>query len=265
MRNPIGFAIALSLATFASAEEPLPDDFISARPSVQLFKAYAEFKMANYDLAQRMWLNIKGSARAEAMFNLAILYDQGLGVEESIEQALIYYEQAARGGSRSAAYQLGLIYLHDKRIEQDNRQAEHWLTVAAHDGDEDAAQLLKQLAGEQPDDPLFQVHKLLAQGDTETAVAELQQLADTGNIRALTRLAWLHESGLGVEHDLGHAATLFRQAAEAGDAEAQYALSVMLMTGSGQKQDRDAAKRWLQKAAAQGHRSAQQALDAYSR
>ncbi|MEH6626013.1 MAG: tetratricopeptide repeat protein [Motiliproteus sp.] len=265
MRCLNAFIAGLLLSSLANASEPLPDDFLSARPSVQLFKAYAEFKMANYDMAQRMWLNIKDSARPEALFNLGILYDQGLGVEEDINQAIYYYEQAARGGSRSAAYQLGLIYRHDKRIETNPRQAERWLTVAAHDGDEDAALLLKQMAGEAPDDPMFRVQRLLAEGEVETAVSELQQLAKSGNIRAVTRLAWLHESGLGVEQDLDRAATLFRQAAEAGDAEAQYALAVMLMTGSGQTKDTKAAQEWLKKSAVQGHRSAKQALDAYSR
>ncbi|MCW8884525.1 MAG: sel1 repeat family protein [Motiliproteus sp.] len=263
LSRALGLSLLLSASLPLKAETPLPDDFVSALPPVQLFKAYAEFKMANYDLAKQMWLSIKGGAQAEALFNLAILYDQGLGAEEDIQQALDYYQQAARLGSRSAAYQLGIIYLNDKRIEPDPVQAQRWLTVAAHDGDEEAAQLLKQLAGESKGDPMVAVQQLLVAGEMEAAVAELELLAAANNATAITRLAWLYESGLGVEQNLQQAARLFRQAAELNDAEAQYALAVMLMTGSGQTQDRDQAISWLRRAAAQGHRSAQQALSAY--
>lgn len=264
MRFAATVTLNLVLCAPLSATETLPDDFLSASPTVKLFKAYAEFKMANYDLAQGMWLSIQGSARAEALFNLGILYDQGLGVAADIDQALTYYRQAARLGSRSAAYQLGVLYLNDPRLLRDEGEAEHWLTVAAHDGDEDATRLLRQLAGEAKDDPLYRIQQLLRRGETEQAVSHLHQLAGQGDPRALTRLAWLYEAGLGVGKDLDQAARLFRQAAEAGHAPAQYALAVMLMTGSGQKQDVEAGITWLQKAADQGYASAIRALAAYS-
>ncbi len=245
--------------------QPFEDDFVTASPSVQLFKAYAEFKMGNYDLARRMWFSIKGKAHAEALFNIAILYEQGLGVEKNIDMAVDIYEQAARSGSRSASYQLGLFYLHGGLITQDLEKAEHWLSIAALDGDQEAAQLLQQLSGTETDVQFFKVQQLLIEGETERALARLHQLAKEGHVDAITRLAWMFESGVGIKRDLGQAARLFRQAAEMGDAKAQYALAVMLMTGTGQALDQKEARFWLEKAAKKHYKAAQNALKAYSR
>lgn len=247
--------------TPAFAEEPLPDDFISARPAVQLFKAYAEFKMANYDLARRMWLNTKGGARGEALFNLGILYDEGLGVEADIARALNYYEEAARNGSRSAAYQLGMLYLHDPRIRTNTEQARHWLALAAYDGDSEAAAQLAALDSDSDTQtPLAKVRTLLIQGDTETALQQLHRLVKEGDTQALTQLAWLHEAGIGVDKNLKKAAILFEQAAKAGDADAQYALAVMLETGAGVEQNQIQSRYWLNQSAQQGHMGALRAL-----
>lgn len=239
----------------------LPDDFLSAKPTVQLFKAYAEFKMANYELAKAMWLNVKGSAKPDALFNVGILYDEGKGVDASITQAIEYYEMAALAGSRSAAYQLGLTYLHDKRIQNDEEAARHWLSLAAYQGDKDAAHLLASLnPNGTNNDNMVGVQSLLAQGSNDSAVERLQLLAEEGNTAAKTQLAWLYEAGIGVEKDLNQAAALFSQAAQEGSSDAQYAIAVMSMTGTGLPENKQAAMLWLRKAAAQHHPSAIKAL-----
>ncbi|WP_432696751.1 tetratricopeptide repeat protein [Marinobacterium sp. YM272] len=245
----------------AGSDTQLPDDFYSAQPSVQLFKAYAEFKMANYETARLMWQSIDGSARAEALFNLGILYDDGLGVTEDLEQALSYYSEAAKAGSRSAAYRLGLLYLRDPRMATNTDEARYWLSRAALDGDKDAAALLKGLTDESSESSGMQkVESLLLEDESAEAVALLTQLAEQGDTAAMNRLAWIYESGVHVEKDLSRAAQLFERAAELGDAGSQYALGVMLMTGVGLEQDSDQAKHWLKQAAAQGHVSAKRAL-----
>lgn len=239
----------------------LPDDFYSAQPSVQLFKAYAEFKMANYETAHRMWQSIDGSARAEARFNLGILYDDGLGVKADLEQALGYYREAALAGSRSASYRLGLLYLRDPRMATDIDEARYWLSRAALEGDSDAAKLLKGMDNNSAvGDGMQKAEALLLEGESRQAVALLTQLAEQGDSAAMNRLAWIYESGVHVDKDLSRAAELFLQAAELGDAGSQYALGVMLMTGAGLPEDSERAKHWLKLAAGQGHVTAKRAL-----
>lgn len=246
------------------AAEELSDEFLSAKPKVQLFMAYAEFKMGHHEMALHMWSNVKQAAEAEAAFNIGILYEQGLGVEKDIAEALRYYQQAAEGGSRAGAYQAGLIYLNHPDYG-DRAAAEKWLSIAALDGDEDAAELLKTLnaSDDDPvDDPIVQVKSLIAAGETEQAVTMLQDLvAQTPpDYRAMTRLAWLYEAGIGVERDIDQAGVLFKQAAEAGIAEAQYAIAVMYQTGVGQPQDKEQAHLWLKRSADQGFQPAVQKI-----
>ena len=259
-------ALILCLSLSAQAQEQelkLSEEFIQAAPRIKLYMAYAEYKMGNHQLAQQMWLTVGGSGRAEALFNLANMYTLGVGVEQDLKKGLALYRESAVAGSRSAAYQLGVIYLNSTAF-YDRKQARHWLMIAALDGDSDAADLLIGLENTDSVNPMAEVQALLVNGKTEQALLKLQALARATppNYRAVTRLAWLYESGLAVERDVAQAAELFTQAAEAGDAEAQYAISVMYQTGIGKQQDKHEADIWLQRSAAQGYQAARDKLKA---
>lgn len=253
-------ALWLAHSPLLRAEPDLPADFLDAAPSVQLFRAYAEFKMGNYALARQMWLQVGGAARAEALFNLAILYEQGMGVAPDMASAVAYYRQAALAGSRAAAYQLGLIYHEGRSVRADALEAERWLYAAAIAGDREAAALLAGESQVSASSQLARIERELRAGNSEQALLALQALAASGQPQAMTRLAWLYEAGIGVSRDLAQAAALFRQAAERGEAQAQYALAVMLMTGAGQPVNPQQARYWLRQAADQGHQRAARAL-----
>ncbi|WP_461516625.1 tetratricopeptide repeat protein [Porticoccus sp.] len=260
MRTHIGYLlIALLLSTHAQAEPDLPEEFHAAQPKMQLYMAYAEFKMAHYDVARKMWLHITGKGSGEAAFNLGILYEQGLGVDQDIPKARDYYLLAAEKGSRAGAYQVGLMHMnHPELVSAET--ATHWLTIAALDGDEDAADMLKSinLGDDAEDDPILKVRQLIAIGEVDQARELLIEMSEASppDYVAMTRLAWLYETGLGVEQDIHRAGELFKIAAEGGNAEAQYALSVMYETGVGQLKDTDLAQYWLQQSAKQHYQLA---------
>lgn len=261
MRNCLALLmINLSSMAYAMPQaENLPDDFVHAQPRVQLYMAYAEYKMANYGLAHDMWQNIHGKGRAEALFNLGILYEQGKGVDKSLSQAKDYYLSAAAHGSRAAAYQVGLMALEYPELISE-QLARQWLTVAALDGDEDASRLLESLQHNEgaTDDPLISVQRLLMRGEIEQALEQLKSLTKPPKpeYNAVTELAWLYETGLAVERDLNKAASLFEQAAKAGIPKAQYSLAVMYATGSGKEKDTELADYWLNKSADNGYKPA---------
>ena len=137
---------------------------------------------------------------------------------------------------------------------------------AAELGDEGAAAQLAALDGKADvkpaDSRLAEARRLEADGKLPEATAAYRAIAEAGDARGLTRLAWLHEAGRGVPRSLDEAARLFRQAAEAGEAEGQYALSVMLDTGAGQAKNPEEALRWLRASAASGYQPAVEALKA---
>lgn len=251
--------ITLLVSLCAQAEVELSEEFHAAEPKMQLYLAYAEFKMAHYEVAREMWLHITGKGSGEAAFNLGILYEQGMGVEKNLVTARDYYLEAAEKGSRAGAYQVGLMHMnHPDLVSAET--ATHWLTIAALDGDEDAADMLKSIntGGTAADSPMLKVRQLIAKGDVDQARELLIDMAEATppNYEAVTRLAWLYETGLGVEQDIDRAGELFKVAAEAGNAEAQYALSVMYETGVGQPQDTVQSLHWLQLSASQQYQPA---------
>lgn len=250
--------LVLLAAAHSLAETELPEEFQAAEPGIQLYMAYAEFKMAHYETAREMWLHISGKGSSEAAFNLGILYEQGMGVEQDLTKARDYYLQAAEKGSRAGAYQVGLMHLnHPELVSAET--ATHWLTIAALDGDEDAAEMLKSInLGTDSAGPMLKVRQLIARGEVDQARDLLMDLAGATppDYEAVTRLAWLYETGLGLEQDIDRAGELFTVAAEGGNAEAQYALSVMYETGVGRKKDPARSHYWLQLSASQHYQPA---------
>ena len=59
------------------------------------------------------------------------MYDRGAFVAANPEQAIIWYEKAARGGQPQAPINLGLMYLGDHGIPADPVRAAYWFAEAA--------------------------------------------------------------------------------------------------------------------------------------
>jgi uncharacterized protein len=250
------------LASVAWAEEPDLVEIVR-NPVIGNYKGYAEFKMGHYDAARAIWEALAQRGNAEANFNLGILHEDGLGVPQSIQAAVAHYERAAVAGSSKAQYRLGLLYSVGAKIPKDEAKADRWLAAAAAQGDKDATALLALRGGAartQRDQDFLRAETLHASGQYQEAAAIWKRLAQEGDTRSRSRLAWMLEAGQGIPRNLDEAAKLFRQSAEEGDADAQYALAVMLQTGIGQALDPSQAQIWLRRAAAQGHGPANAAL-----
>lgn len=236
------------------------------KPAIGLYKGYAEFKMAHYAEARQIWSALADKGMGEAWFNLGILAEDGLGEAKNGAEARRRYEKAALAGSRNAALRLGTSLQTSRLGAPDLAGARHWLQVATDLGDDEAAAQLAVLDGpaarpvSAADKRLAQARRLEADGSLPDALSAYRALADAGDARGLTRLAWLYEAGRGVPRNLDEAARLFRQAAEAGEPEGQYALSVMLDTGAGQARNPDEALHWLRASAAGRYPPAVEAL-----
>jgi uncharacterized protein len=87
-------------------------------------------------------------------------------------------------------------------------------------------------------------------GDYATAVAEIQPLADKGEVRAQYFIATLAHYGHGQPRDPAKAAEWFRRAAEQGHALSQYHLGLAYEKGAGVPRDLVAAHMWLSISAA---------------
>lgn len=250
-------ACLLSVAsTGAWAQDSVRSDWLR-NPAMGNYKAYAEFKMAHYDFAREVWQTLAEVGNGDALFNLGVLAEDGLGEAKNLSKAEALYVGAANAGNFKAQYRLGLLYFAGTLLPRDADKARLYLTQAATHGDKDAKDMLAQLGQAAAAlTPLQQAELLGGGGQHEQAVALYRTLADAGNATAQTRLAWAYEAGRGVTPDLQEAARRFEMAAQAGNAEAQYALAVMLNTGRGRNMDKEQSAQWLARAAAQNYPAA---------
>ncbi len=226
-------------------------------PAMGNYKAYAEFKMTHYAKAREVWETLAEVGNGDALFNLGVMAEDGLGESRNMAKAEALYTGAADGNNFKAQYRLGLLYSTGGLLNKDTAKARVYLTLASRHGDKDAVAMLAQLddAGQIPT-PLQQADLLSARGQHAQAAEQYAVLAANNDAQAQTRLAWMYEAGRGVPQDLSEAARRFEIAANAGQAEAQYALAVMYLTGRGKTRDEEMSMRWLKSAAAQNYPSA---------
>jgi hypothetical protein len=81
-----------------------------------------------------------------AQYDLALLYDQGLGVPHSDAQAFHWYSRAAEHGDVRAQYNLGLMYMNGQGMAPDFIQAYYWLSLALAGGEAKAPDARDYLA-----------------------------------------------------------------------------------------------------------------------
>ena len=178
---------------------------------------------------------------ASAQYDVALMYANGLGVQKSIEQALIWTESAAKKGHAAAQYLLGTAYQGGLGAPKDPVQAMAWLLKATESGSDKAPLKLAKILSLEAQ--ALEANFMLAAA--ERGVAEAQ-------------LAVANNSALDAEAADGVDWT--RRAAKQGLAAAQFALGARLEAEPDAAVEADSAEHWYREASAQGHPGAQLAL-----
>ena len=57
--------------------------------------------------------------RSDAMFNIALIYDNGFGIQTDKTRALFYYEAASQLSNKYALYNLGWMYYNGENVNKD--------------------------------------------------------------------------------------------------------------------------------------------------
>ena len=74
-----------------------------------------------------------------AQYDLAVLYDNGLGVPQSDAEALRWYTRAADQGDARAQYNLGLMYMNGQGVEPNLVLAYYWVSLSVAQGNANAS------------------------------------------------------------------------------------------------------------------------------
>lgn len=161
-------------------------------------------------------------ADANALCHLGMFYEQGIGTDVNMEQALTCYRQAAEMGNPMAYFNLGVCYFYGKGVTENIETALKWVRQAA-EMDYGEAQYflgLQYFVGEQ------------VEQDLQLSLSYLHKSADGGSLDARQLLPMV-ENEINVERQLkstkeiqnmldGYEAYMNRLAEELGCGDEEY-------------------------------------------
>tara|TARA_B100000686_G_scaffold30512_1_gene31262 strand:+ start:988 stop:1470 length:483 start_codon:yes stop_codon:yes gene_type:complete len=114
-------------------------EVFSVLVSGQTFKdANEAFEDKDYNKAFKIWKPLAEQGKAEAQFNLGLMYEGGHGVIKDYEEAVKWYRLAAEQSLVWAQFNLGVMYRNGKGVNLDNTQAYKWYNIASAKGNESA-------------------------------------------------------------------------------------------------------------------------------
>jgi len=215
---------------------------------------------------------------SEFLNNLGIMYFEGLGVAQDLQEARGLFERSMARGNARAPTNLGIMYQHGQGVEQDYHKARVLYQKGYARGDDLAPVVLAGLyrdgLGEAQD---FHKAKILfrqaiKRGDFAAAnwlgimyqygqgvapnlqkAKELYELGDArGDTHCTESLGNMYLHGLGVAQDLHKAKELFETATFRGSALAASQLGHMYRDGLGADQDFRKAKEFYETAIERG-------------
>ena len=124
----ITLAVLVALAPQATTVRASEDQIRVARDMIRALEAYAVYKMGQYDLAFERYLKLAEDGNRQGMLNVANMYSEGKGVEQSDRKAFSWYLQAAEIGDRSAMEEVASAYRTGKGVQEDTERARYWET-----------------------------------------------------------------------------------------------------------------------------------------
>ncbi|WP_300968218.1 MobP3 family relaxase, partial [Faecalibaculum rodentium] len=195
------------------------------------------------------FLVLEGQSHDDKLqYRLGQMLYQGIGTERDEEEAVRYWQQAAKLGNVNAQYALGKFWLDTGT--GDVHQAAEWLEKAADAGNTSAQYVLAKLY----------LEGRLGEKDAEKAGELFQKAAEQGNGFAAYRLGRLYLEGEEIPKDMVAAVQWLTEAAEQELPFAQYTLGCLYLKGEEIPQDTGKAVAWLRRAALQGNKYAQYRL-----
>lgn len=157
-----------------------------------------------------------GVAEAQAVYGQMLL--DGVGVVRDRQEAVRWFDRAARQGHAMAINMMGRCYDLGWGVPIDKVRAAEWFRVASAQG---------------LDWGMYNYATALALGagvaeDKPAALALFRKAAAMGNAKAINYVGSFHEDGWVVGRDMAEAARCYRQAAEGGDFRGQFNHARML-------------------------------------
>ena len=201
---------------FADAEDP---------ENAQLNEAVALYEAGEYEEALGKFLTLAEAGNATAMAWTGFLYEQGLGTEKSVDEAMRWFTQAAELGDGYSMQYIGRLYYFGKLNdagEADYAQALEW-TQQAYDSGHVDAEMLEAVG-------LMYFFGNGTQTDYDQAEYWLTLAAELDRTEAMHRLGEIYDSHReDVEDHNAIARQWYERGAELDDASCKYHLACYMI------------------------------------
>ena len=100
-----------------------------------LQEGVAAYQAGNLELAVKEFRTAAEKGDSDAQFNLAMMYERGIGLPKDPKQALTWYQKSATLGNSAAQFNLGVMFENGHGTPVDFAQAHHWYRKASVQGD----------------------------------------------------------------------------------------------------------------------------------
>ena len=184
-------------------------------------------------------------SREEQLFQQAMVYFMGDGVEQDKKKAFELCQQSAEMGYVIAQFNLAVFYYNGDGVARDEKQVFYWMEKAAQQNHLQA---------------IIQLSKCYRMGlgvkrDDAKGVEWLEKAAKMGDVESQYQVGMAYYKGIGVTPDYEKAVYWYEKAAKGGSSEAQNELGLCYENGLGVfRVDKEAALRWYKKSADQGNK-----------
>lgn len=195
--------------------------------------------------------------------SLGYAYEFGIGTPFSIEEAMKYYEMAAKQNNTIGMTNLADLYIQEDKLkkakpllvkaaEKEHGYAQYLLAMNffyyKQENNKEALYWLEKSASNDEPEALYQLGLYYAEkADLAKAIKYYQRAAELNNAEAALELYYIYGEGFGVEQDEDKALFFLKKAAESGNQEVLDELAAMALSGQG-NMDAKEADYWIKKA-----------------
>jgi TPR repeat protein len=97
-------------------------------------QARSAYAAGDYTKAYQLFQGLAESGDTKAQYDLSLMYIQGIGTKQNIEQGLVWLNRAAEKGNIEAMLELGVLYQKIDTLENAPQLALYWFEKAAMAG-----------------------------------------------------------------------------------------------------------------------------------